>query len=151
MFQRASPASTCRSCQTLGPANAMHLQVQAHFMRRTLLVLSIAMLAACAAPKPVEPDPSSPPQSAECKALGRPLPGQKFVAMPVEARRNWQGGWVQFKFDVSAGQVGNVEVLASSPKGYFDRVVQDWAPTLRFEPSRSANGCVSLYKFAHDH
>jgi TonB family protein len=79
--------------------------------------------------------------------LGVPVGIQSAFQYPVEAVRNEQQGWVQFRYDVSEGRVSNVEVVASSPKGVFEQAVLDGATKLRFDSRKNAKGCLMVYEF----
>jgi protein TonB len=62
---------------------------------------------------------------------------------PYRARRRNVNGTVTVKLLVRAdGSVGEVEILAASPPGYFEDAVRQAVPRWRFEPGRLAGEAV---------
>lgn len=99
------------------------------------------------APAPVAPAPApvvAAPPPAPAAPVGETRDARVLVppqpSYPAAAVRNRQNGWVEVEFVVGVdGKVGDAHVIASEPRGVFDREALTAVKRARFEP-RLVNG-----------
>jgi len=118
-------------------------------MNKIAALIPCLLLAACAAPpsgKYVSLDESRsklPQSSAECLAK-KIKPGEPFPAsaIPADALRKSQSGWVAVRYDLASGKPENVVVVASNPSGLYDDAAVAHAARYRDPSGTTVRGCV---------
>ena len=90
-----------------------------------------------------EARPALPQSSPECLAqnlkAGDPFPAS---AIPEQALKNRQSGWVAMRYDVVAGVAQNITVVDSRPAGVYEAAALQHAARYR-DPARSTvRGCI---------
>ena len=95
-----------------------------------------------ATPEPA-PTPAAPTR-AKLVPISTPQP-----PYPVEALRSKQAGQVIATFTVNAdGSVGNVRIVKSTPRGVFDRTVENTVERWRFQPIEAQRDVTQTFTFA---
>ena len=92
---------------------------------------------------PVTPEPAAPTRTA-LVPISTPQP-----AFPVEALRSNITGKVVATFTVGTdGNVTNVRIVRSQPRGVFDKSVQSTVGKWRFQPIDASRDVTQTFTFA---
>jgi periplasmic protein TonB len=95
-------------------------------------------------PAPVEPLPAPVPARTELVGVSTPQPNY-----PLDALRSGTTGKVTATFTVNPdGRVGNVRIVKSTPRGVFDRTVEDTVSRWRYQPIDAPREVTRTFTFA---
>lgn len=115
-------------------------------LQRAIAATAVTTMYGAAWALPIEPMPTVP-SSPGCK-VGSPQAGMRNMQVPVKAAKEAQSGWVQIQFDVVDGKVVHPQVLAASPKGFFEEAGLQWVEQLTYRPEANGRGCALSYTFS---
>ncbi len=118
-------------------------------LRRLGLAACVALLAACAGPSGMADGSDGraraavPPSSPECLASKiKPVDPFPASALPADLLAKARTGLVALRYDVIDGLPKNIDVVSSTPPGFYDDAARRYLATYRDPKGGTARGCV---------